>query len=106
MEEPEPICQFVTEVRRARAVNGTGRSEDSCSAWGVRRIVHPGEKPLKAKIACPDPERYRDPAEPRIQAADKAFARVIERCSETKLHQRHRRREIGKDKWAKRVGRF
>jgi hypothetical protein len=63
----------------ARAVNGTVRNEDRCSTWGVRRIVHLGEKPLKAKIACTDPERYRDPAEPRIQAAGKAFARGIER---------------------------
>jgi hypothetical protein len=77
MEEPEPICLFVTEVRRARAVNSTVRIEDSCSAWGVRRIVHPGEKPLKAKIACTDPERYRDLAELRIQAAGMAFSRVI-----------------------------
>jgi hypothetical protein len=91
MAEPKPIYQFVIEVLWARAVNGTGRIEDSCSAWGVRRIVHPGEKPLKAKIACTDPERYRDPAEPRIQAVGTAFARIIERSSETKLHQRHRR---------------
>jgi hypothetical protein len=91
MEEPEPICQFVTEVLWARAVNGTVRIEDSCSTWGVRRIVHPGEKPRKAKIACTDPERYRDPAEPHIQAVGTAFARIIERSSETKLHQRHRR---------------
>ncbi len=91
MEEPEPICQFVTAVLGARAVNGTGRIEDSCSTWGVRRIVQPGEKPLKAKIACTDPERYRDPAEPRIQAGDTAFARIIERSSETKLPQRQRR---------------
>jgi hypothetical protein len=88
MAEPKPIWQFVTEVLGARAVNGTVRIEDSCSTWGVRRIVHPGEKPRKAKIACTNPERYRGPAEPRIQAAGKAFARAIERSSETKLHQR------------------
>jgi hypothetical protein len=29
---------------------------------------------------------------------------AIERCSETKLHQRHHSREIGKDKWTKKVG--
>jgi hypothetical protein len=104
MEEPKPIWQFVTEVLRARAVNGTVWIEHSCSTWGVRRIVHAGEKPLKAKIACTDPERFRGPAEPRIQAVGKAFARAIERSSETKLHKRQRRREIGKDKWAKRVG--
>jgi hypothetical protein len=106
MEEPKPIWQFVTQMRWARAVNGTVLSEDSCSTWGVRRIVHPGEKPRKAKIACTDPERHRDPAEPRIQAAGKAFVRVIKRCSETKLHLRHRRREIGRDKWAKIVGHY
>jgi hypothetical protein len=43
------------------------------------RIVHPGEKPLKAKIARTDPERYRDLAAPSIQSAGKAFARAIER---------------------------
>ena len=42
------------------------------------RIVHPGEKPLKAKIARTDPEGYRDLAAPSIQAAGKAFARAIE----------------------------
>jgi hypothetical protein len=43
------------------------------------RIVHTGEKPLKAKIARTDPERYRDLAAPSIQAVGKAFARAIER---------------------------
>jgi len=42
------------------------------------RIVHPGEKPLKAKIARTDPERYRDLAEPTVQAVGKAFTRAIE----------------------------
>jgi hypothetical protein len=43
------------------------------------RIVHSGEKPLKAKIARTDPERYRDLAEPSLQAAGKSFAHAIER---------------------------
>jgi hypothetical protein len=43
------------------------------------RSVHPGAKPLKAKIARTDPERYRDLAEPTIQAVGKSFARAIER---------------------------
>jgi hypothetical protein len=94
----------VTEVLWARAANGTVGMEDSCLAWGVRRIVHPGGKPQKAKIACTDPEHYRDPAEPCIQAVGKAFAGAIERFPETKLHEPHRRREIGKDEWAKGVG--
>jgi hypothetical protein len=42
------------------------------------RIVHPGAKPLKAKIARSDPERFRDLAEPTIHATGKAFARAIE----------------------------
>jgi hypothetical protein len=43
------------------------------------RMVHPGEKPLKAKIARTDPERYRDLAEPSLQAVGKTFAHAIER---------------------------
>jgi hypothetical protein len=43
------------------------------------RIVHPGEKPLKAKIARIDPERYRDLAEPTVQAVGKVFTRAIAR---------------------------
>jgi hypothetical protein len=42
------------------------------------RVVHPGEKPLKAKIARSDPERYRDLAEPTVQSVGKAFTRAIE----------------------------
>jgi hypothetical protein len=45
----------------------------------LMHIVHPGEKPLEAKIARTDPERYRDLAAPSIQAAGKTFARAIER---------------------------
>jgi hypothetical protein len=43
------------------------------------RIVHSGGKPLKAKIARTDPERYRDLAEPIVHVAGRAFARAIER---------------------------
>jgi hypothetical protein len=42
------------------------------------RVVHPGEKPLKAKIARTDPERYRDLAEPTVQSVGKAFTHAIE----------------------------
>ena len=42
------------------------------------RIVHPGEKPLKAKIARTDPERYRDLAEPTVQSVGRDFTRAIE----------------------------
>jgi hypothetical protein len=42
------------------------------------RIVHPGEKPLKTRIARTDPERYRDPAEPTVQSVGKAFTHAVE----------------------------
>jgi hypothetical protein len=43
------------------------------------RIIHPGERPLKAKIARTDPERFRDLSEPNAYALGKAFSRAIER---------------------------
>jgi hypothetical protein len=43
------------------------------------RIVHPGEKPLKTRIARTHPERYRDLAEPTVQSVGKAFTHAIER---------------------------
>jgi hypothetical protein len=42
------------------------------------RVIHPAEKPLKAKVARTDPERYRDLAEPIVQSVGKAFTRAIE----------------------------
>jgi hypothetical protein len=44
----------------------------------LARIVHPGEKPLKAKIERIDPKRYRDLAEPTVQSVGKAIAHDIE----------------------------
>ena len=44
----------------------------------LARIVHPGEKPIKPKIARTDPERFRDLQEPSAFAVGKAFARAIE----------------------------
>jgi hypothetical protein len=45
---------------------------------GEPDLVRPGEKPLKAKIARTDPERYRDLAEPTVQSVGKAFTRAVE----------------------------
>ena len=42
------------------------------------RLAHPGAKPLKAKIARTDPDRYRDLSEPTVHAVGKAFVRAIE----------------------------
>jgi hypothetical protein len=43
------------------------------------RIVHPGAKPIKAKLERTDSERYRDLKEPSTFSVGKAFARAIER---------------------------
>jgi hypothetical protein len=45
----------------------------------IVRSVHPGEKPIKEKLARTDPERYRDLREPTTYAVGKSFARAIER---------------------------
>jgi hypothetical protein len=42
------------------------------------RILHPGEKPLKAKVARTGPERYRDLAEPTVQSVGKPFTQAVE----------------------------
>ena len=54
------------------------------------RIVHPGENPLKAKIARTDPERYRDLAEkqPRVKfllPISVGGAAVVEEPEETEV---------------------
>ena len=45
----------------------------------IVKLAHPGEKPLKPKLARTNPERYRDLSEPKIRAIGGNFARAIER---------------------------
>lgn len=45
----------------------------------IVHIVHPGEKPIKDKLARRDPERYRDLHEPTTHTVGRSFARALER---------------------------
>jgi hypothetical protein len=44
----------------------------------IVKVAHPGEKPLKPKLAHTNPERYRDLKEPSTFSVGKAFTRAIE----------------------------